>query len=71
MKRYVQAYGFDVWKSVLDGYKAPAVPPTDKNGKQLEENNSKAKNYILNGLVDSVYVKVMHCDSTKEIWDKN
>ena len=24
----------------------------------------------MNGLVDSVYVKVMHCDSVKEIWDK-
>jgi hypothetical protein len=27
-------------------------------------------NVILNGLVNSVYVKVMHCDSAKEIWDK-
>jgi hypothetical protein len=24
----------------------------------------------MNGLVDLVYVKSMHCDSTKEIWDK-
>jgi hypothetical protein len=27
-------------------------------------------NAILSRLVDSVYVKVMHCDSAKEIWDK-
>jgi hypothetical protein len=24
----------------------------------------------VNGLVDSIYVKVMHCSSAKEIWDK-
>jgi hypothetical protein len=27
-------------------------------------------NVILSGLVDSIYVKVMHCDSANEIWDK-
>jgi hypothetical protein len=27
------------------------------------------KNSILNGLVDSIYVKIMHCDFAKEIWD--
>jgi hypothetical protein len=70
MKTYVQAHGFDVWKSVVDGYKEPATPPTDNDGKKLSQNNSRAKNAILNGLVDSVYVKVMHCDSAKEIWDK-
>jgi hypothetical protein len=70
MKTYVQAQGFDVWKSVVDGYKEPATPPTDNDGKKLSQNNSRDKNSILNGLVDSVYVKVMHCDSAKEIWDK-
>jgi hypothetical protein len=70
MKTYVQAQGFDVWKSVLYGYKEPATPPTDNDGNKLNQNNSRAKNVILNGLVDLVYVKVMHCDSTKEIWDK-
>jgi hypothetical protein len=70
MKTYVQAQGFEVWKSIVDGYKEPVVPPTNENGRKLSLNNSKAKNAILNGLVDSVYVKVMHCSSTKEIWDK-
>jgi len=40
---------------------------------QLEkdyENNSKAMNVILSCLVGLVYVKVTHCDSVKEIWDK-
>jgi hypothetical protein len=70
MKTYVQAHGFEIWQSIVDRYKELDVPPTNDNGRKLDLNNSKAKNVILNGLVDSIYVKVMHCSSTKEIWDK-
>jgi hypothetical protein len=44
MKTYVQAHGFEVWKSVVDGYKEPVIPPTNENGRKLSLNNSKAKN---------------------------
>ena len=27
-------------------------------------------NAILSRLVESVFLKVMHCETTKEIWDK-
>jgi hypothetical protein len=37
---------------------------------KLGENNSKAKNALLNGLSDIVFTKVAHCKSAKEIWDK-
>jgi hypothetical protein len=37
---------------------------------KLGENNSKSKNALLNGLSDTVFTKVAHCKSTKEIWDK-
>ena len=37
---------------------------------KLDENNSKAKNALLNGLNDTVFTKVSHCKSAKEIWDK-
>jgi hypothetical protein len=57
-------------EAVVDGYTTPATPPIDRDGKKLNENNSRAKNVILNGLEHSVYVKVMHCDSAKDIWDK-
>jgi hypothetical protein len=67
MKKHIHALGFDVWRSVVDGYKAPTIPPTDKDGKKLEENNSRATSALLNGLFKSIYTKVMHCDSTKEI----
>jgi hypothetical protein len=48
----------------------PTTPPTNIYGKNLSEKNSKANNVILNGLVNSIYVKVMHCDFAKDVWDK-
>jgi hypothetical protein len=70
MKTYVQAQGFNVWRKVLDGYKAPTTPPIDKDGKKLEENDLRARNAILNFLTKSIHVKVIHCESAKEIFDK-
>ena len=66
----VQAHGFDLQQEVVYGYKEPTTPLTDKDGKKLSENNLKDKNVILSVLAISIYVKVMYCDSTKEIWDK-
>jgi hypothetical protein len=37
---------------------------------KLGENNSKAKNAVLNGLSDTIFTKVAPCKSSKEIWDK-
>jgi hypothetical protein len=37
---------------------------------KLGQNNSKATNAPLNGLGESIFIKVAHCKSTKEIWDK-
>jgi hypothetical protein len=70
MKTYVQAQIFKIFQSIVDGYKEPFIPTKNENGRKLSLNNSKAKNAILNGLVDSVYVKVMNCISTKYIWEK-
>jgi hypothetical protein len=52
------------------GYTAPKVPPTNDKAVKLGENNSKATNALLNGLSDTVFTKVAHCKSAKEIWDK-
>jgi hypothetical protein len=60
MQTFLQEHGFDVWQSILDGYVVPTTPPTDKYGKKLNENNSKAKGTILRSLDDLVFVKVMH-----------
>jgi hypothetical protein len=70
MKTYIQAHGFEIWQLVVDGYKEPVVPPTNEKTMKLSQNNSKDTNALLNGLGESIYTKVVHCKSTKEIWDK-
>jgi hypothetical protein len=70
MKAYIQAQGFQVWQSIVDGYTTPAVPPTNDKVVKLGENNSKAITALLNGLSDTVFTKVAHCKYAKEIWDK-
>jgi hypothetical protein len=62
--------GFQVWQSIVDGYTAPTVPPTNDKAVKLSENNSKAINALLNGLSDTIFTKVAHCKFAKEIWDK-
>jgi hypothetical protein len=47
-----------------------AVPPTNDKAVKLGENNSKDINALLNGLNDTVFTKVAHCKSAKEILDK-
>ena len=70
MKTYIQAQGFQVWQSIVDGYTAPAVPPTSDKAMKLGENNYKSTNALLTGLSDMLFTKVAHCKSAKEIWDK-
>jgi hypothetical protein len=70
MRTYMQAHRFQVWQSIVDGYTSPAVPPTNDKATKLGENNSKATNALLNGLSDTVFTKVAHCKSAKEIADK-
>jgi hypothetical protein len=70
MTTFLQAHGFDLWQVVVNGYTTPTSPPTNNVGKKLSEYNSKAINSILSGLIGSEFVKVMHCDSAKEIWNK-
>ena len=70
MRLFLQAQGADVWKAVVNIYDVPANPPTDTHGKKAYEDNSKAMNAILSGLTKTIFVKVMHCETMKEIWDK-
>ena len=67
MRVFLQAQGVDVWKAVVNRYNVPATPPTDQASKKLYEDNSKAMNTILSGLAETVFVKVMHCETAKEI----
>ena len=70
MRVYLQAQGVDVWKVVVNRYNVPTTPPTDQALKKLYEDNSKVMNAILSDLAEIVFVKVMHCETVKEIWDK-
>jgi hypothetical protein len=63
-------HGFCFWQAVVDRYMTPSTPPTNKDGNKLSEKNSKDKSIILIILVDSIFAKVMHCDTTKDILDK-
>jgi hypothetical protein len=58
MKTYIQTQGFEIWKSFVDGYKEPSVPPTNERAIKLRKNNSKATNALLNGICESVYTKL-------------
>jgi hypothetical protein len=44
----------------------PTVPPTNDKAVKHGENNSKAINALLNGLIDTVFTKVAHCKYAKE-----
>jgi hypothetical protein len=60
MKISIQEHGFEIWKSLVDGYKEPVVLPTSEKAMKLSQNNSKATNALFNGLGESVYTKVVY-----------
>jgi hypothetical protein len=70
MKTYIQAHGFEIWQSIVYGYTTPVVLPTNDKAVKLGQNNSKAKNTLLNGLSETIFTKFAHCKSAKQIWDK-
>jgi hypothetical protein len=70
MKSYLMALGCDVWQVVESGYTTPSTLATNTVANKLCNDNSRAVNAILGGLSNPIFVKVMHCKSTKEIWDK-
>jgi hypothetical protein len=65
MNTYIQEHGFEIWKSIVDGYITPTVPPTNKKEVKLSQNNSKATNSLLNGLGESIFTKVAYGKPTK------
>jgi hypothetical protein len=69
MRTYLMSLGVDVWDVVETGYVKPVVLAS-KDDKLEFIFNAKAMNSILSGLAEVEFVKVMHCDSTKVMWDK-
>jgi hypothetical protein len=69
MRTHLMSLGADVWDVVETGYVKPIVLAS-KDDKMKFIFNKKAMNVILGGLVEADFVKVMHYDSTKIMWDK-
>jgi hypothetical protein len=69
MRTCLMALGADVWDVVEIGYIKPVVLAS-KDDKLEFRFNAKGMNAILNGLAEAKFVKVMHLQTTKEIWDK-
>ena len=69
MRTYLMSLGVDVWEVVETGYTKPIVLAS-KDDKLEFSFNAKAMNAILSGLSEAEFVKVMHFESAKEMWDK-
>ena len=69
MRTYLMSLGADVWDVVDTGYVNPIVLAS-KDDKLEFSFNIKAMNAILSGLAEAEFVKVMHLEFAKEIWDK-
>ena len=69
MRTYIMALGADVWDVVETSYVKPVV--LDSKDDKLEFSfNVESMNAILSGLAEEEFVKVMHLESAKEMWDK-
>ena len=53
MSAYLVSQGYDIWKSVRDGYKEPKDGPTTNKKIEEYENNVGAVNAILAGLSET------------------
>ena len=62
--------GLEVWLSIETWYIYPKSPPTYLEGIKQFGYNAKDFNAILDELNRTIFAKVMHCDTMKEIWDK-
>jgi hypothetical protein len=69
MRTYIMALGDDVWDVVETSYTKPVVLAS-KDDKLKFIFNEKEMNAILSGISQDEFVKVMHLDSAKEMWDK-
>jgi hypothetical protein len=70
MRTYIMDLGAYVWDVVETGYVNPVVLAS-KDDKLEFSFNAKAMNAILSGLAEAEFVKFMHLESAKEMWDKH
>ena len=70
MRSHIMSIGLDVLMYVETWSIYSKSPPTYLEGIKQFGNNVKVVNAILVGLARTVFAKVMHCKTTKDIWDK-
>jgi hypothetical protein len=70
LRSYIMDLGFDVWLSVVNGYKEPSTAPSNVVVKKICNDNSRVVNANMGGFEKSIFVKVMHYKSKGEIWNK-
>ena len=68
MRAYIMSLRIEFWAAVEFGY-APKETDSEKEAKQDFVANVKAMNAILNGLCEVEFIKVMHNNTAKEMWD--
>ena len=66
MQIHLLAQGYKVWETIEKGF----TPTLDEQGKKNMVYDAKAKDIIINGLVKSIYLKVLSYKTTKEVWGK-
>jgi hypothetical protein len=69
MRTKIMALGLDVWDVVETGY-TKLIVLASKDDKLEFSFNEKAMNALLSGIAKNEFAKVMHIDSSKEMWDK-
>lgn len=67
MRVYLMALGCKVWDSVVTRYSTTTNPPIDTTRIKLVDNNDKAMNAILYGLVCPGFMKVMQFELAKDM----
>ena len=72
MKLFLQSHELEIREIVKNSFTMPEdmEEPTDPIERRKFVQNSKAMCAILGGLIRTDFVKVMHCKSAKQIWDK-
>jgi len=70
-RAYLQSLGAVVLSIVERGYQYAITTPTDPAENKSYEANSKAINALFGSLSESEFIKIMHFNTTKEIWDRS
>ena len=70
MTYYLMSLGPEVQHFCQTKYQATSTLPTDQDERKAYIANEKAMNSITSGITDSVFTKIMHCTSAKEMWEK-